>query len=685
MSSAVVAEVGLWQLKSASKSKGETDLLLQLDIEQMAQGLQQAANEQSLIELPLPDGSYKKVAVQVTQTLSITLQQKFPNVRTYKVLSDDAIVVGRIDLSPAGFHAMLHTATGKIAYIDPITDVADQEEQQQEQNMYHSYWEAEPDDNMPEIKAKRGDTHQCALVHDHAADADYNIGEKLQQNSGFISDSAVHKYRLAVSATGEYTAQHGGTKATALAAIASTINRINHIYERDVAIHFELVDNNDQLIFTDSRNDPFYGNVDDFLQQNQTLITNIIGSDHYDVGHLFTTKGGGVALVGGACRTNVKAMGVSGYPASERFDLAFVAHELGHQFGATHTFSGTAGLCFSSNRAEATAYEPGSGSTIMSYAGICASDNVQTVVDPLFHIASIQQMSRHKEKQWDKGCGEVFQDNANILVVDGGEDYVIPANTPFLLRGEIVTQSSNNTVYNWEQVDSGTASNVDVDTGDNALFRTFLPTSSTQRIFPRLAVILGEKQALGEALPTQSRVMNFQFVAQDSQGMTVSDAIQVHVHQDTEQFGLETPQNVYQKGIENTLVWQVANTNLPPVSCAVVDITLSLDNGHHFDWELAHRVANTGLATIVIPTDLSNSSAARFKLSCSDNIFFSISNRSFAISDDKNAVLSSSDNTVNSSRVTQGGGGGGSFSVLFLFLLGMVCSAFVGVKRYFCT
>jgi hypothetical protein len=290
-------------------------------------------------------------------------------------------------------------------------------------------------------------------------------------------------------------------------------------------------------------------------------------------------------------------------------------------------------------------------------------------------------MRSHKEQQWHKGCGEVFQDNANILVVDGGSDYVIPAHTPFLLRGDVVTQSSNNVVYNWEQADSGAASNVDIDRGDNALFRTFLPTSSTQRIFPRLAVILGEEQAVGEILPTQSRVMNFQFVAQDSQGMTVSDAVQVHVYQDTEQFGLVTPEHVYQKGVENTVVWQVANTDLFPVSCRAVDITLSIDNGHHFDWELAHRVANTGSATIVIPTHFADVDTARFKLSCSDNIFFSVSNRSFAISDDESAILSSRDNTVDSSRVTQGGSGGGSFSILFLFLLGMVCLVIFGVRR----
>jgi len=676
-----MAEVGIWQSWSASSvDNGEwgDGLLLQLDVERMAQGLQLAADEQSLIELPLPDGLYKKVTVQVTQTLSTALQQKFPNVRTYKVLSDDATLSGRIDLSPEGFHAMLYTATGKVAYIDPVADVVGQE--QQEQEVYRSYWGADSDKST---KSKKSDgTHQCALAHNHDVDEVHNLSEKLQQNVGIMSDSAVYKYRLAVSATSEYTAQHGGTKATALAAIASTINRINHIYERDAAIHFELVANNDQLIFMGADNDPFVGNTDDFLQQNQTLITNVIGSESYDVGHLFTTRGGGVALVGGACRTHVKAMGVSGHPASERFDLAFVAHELGHQFGATHTFSGTAGSCFSRNRAGTTAYEPGGGSTIMSYAGICASDNVQSSVDPLFHIGSIQQMRRHKEKQWHLGCGEVLQDNANILVVDGGKDYVIPANTPFLLRGEVVTQSTNDLVYNWEQADSGVASPVNVDTGDNALFRTFLPTSSTQRIFPRLAVILGKEQALGETLPTQSRVMNFQFVAQDLQGMTVSDATQIQVHQDDEQFGLATPSRVYQKGIENTLVWQVAHTDLPPISCAAVDITLSLDDGHHFDLELAHHVANTGLATIVIPSHLADVGAARFKLSCSDNIFFSVSNRSFAIKSAEDSALSSRGNIVNNMGGSQGGSAGGSFSLIFLFLLGTVCLVIVGVKRY---
>lgn len=701
LSSSLFAHSELWQawlpsdhsitdVTSIQTHKSANAFLVQLNHEQMEYHLQQVAEQSPFyqLELPLPNGSYIAVSVQAVQTLSSELQQQFPNIRTYKLFSADdvkqATVSGRLELSPYGFRAMLQTATGKMVYIDPVESLG--------QGIYRSYWANTSNNNL--VHQKHTGKHQCALAHHDTAHGDVhnklfaqaqNLVAtkqlKLAQQADLIGDMAVHKYRLAVSATGEYTAQHGGTKASALAAIVSTINRINHIYERDVAIHFELVANNEQLIFTDAATDPFSGNPNTLLKQNQQLISRTIGEANYDIGHLFTASGGGVALVGGACRANVKAMGVSGHQMGERFDLAFVAHEIGHQFGATHTFSGVSGLCLAANRVASTAYEPGSGSTIMSYAGICGNDNVQETIAPLFHIGSIQQIREYKRNQLHAGCGEVLRDNHHAPVIDAGADYVIPANTPFTLTGTVIAADDSKLLYSWQQVDSGTASAIHIDKGDNALFQTFLPSSSKQRIFPQMASLLGAKQAVGETLPTRNRIMNFQFVVQDAQGVTINDAMQIRVHKDMQQakqFALETPHAVYRQGVASAISWEVANTDLAPISCTAVDIDLSVDNGKRFTHQLAHRVANNGLATVVIPTSIPNVQAARFRVRCSDNIFFVVSKRSFAI----NASADFSATSVNSDSVTSvdtnnvfqsvaTGGGGGGLSILLLLGLGV--------------
>ena len=677
LSATVLADSRLWQPwatpdsseTTSQKQYASTDYLSKLDHEKMQQRLSQVYSKAdyaskevdrfNTITLPLPDGSSVKVAVSVVETLSPELQQKFPDIYTYKIIAlDDATYTGRLDISAQSFHAMLNIAEGETVYIDPAHE--------QGVDVYRSYWKSSQSTKIT--------PHQCQLDISDLGLHENEQQTKRLQYSAISSDTAIYKYRLAVSTTGEYTAQHGGTTSSAMAAIASTINRINQVYERDAAIHFELVDNNDQLIFSDKNEDPFSGSLAEQLRQNQDLITNVIGEDNYDIGHLFTTRGGGLAFVGGACRTGVKAMGVSGYSSGERFDLAFVSHEIGHQFRATHTFSGDAGHCGGSNRHRFTAYEPGSGSTIMSYVGICGSDNLQSRVDSLFHIGSIQQMKAHKQAHLNNGCGEIFYDSHAKPAVNAGGDYTIPANTPFTLTGEASESNNRTLLYNWEQIDTGTASAVNIDTGNNALFRTFMPTSSKQRTFPKISSLLSDNNEIGEILPNSNRTLHFQFVVQNTQGVTVNDSNLIRVIKNAQQFGLHYPAPAYQKGTESDIYWEVAETNLPPVSCASVDIALSLDNGQSFNIELANEVENRGIAKVVIPASVRDVSRARFKLSCSNNIFFSVSKRSFEIT--SRIVPAYTSVRVQSNdpqtQIQQASRGGGSIDSLLLVLLGLM-------------
>ncbi|MEE9303954.1 MAG: M12 family metallo-peptidase [Thiotrichaceae bacterium] len=681
-SSQVLADEGYWK----DETSGNTDQrVLSLDTgvfnEKLLQGvtsyytkkagIQNAAMTHQTILLPLPDGKNVLFSFEETHVMAPPLAKRFPTIKTYKVSGfDDPSVQGRMNSSEQGFYASLQTGEGRSVVIEPIEN---------QQQSYRSVWaDSVWDNESVSKKRQQPDVMSCQLTDYDSVINAYKKAEPIQAREASIVATNIYVYRIAVSASSSYVSAHGGTKTTAMAAIAQTINRVNQIYERDTGVRLQLVANNDQLVFTSD--DLFSGSLRDMLSQNQRLIDRVIGSDNYDVGHLFTAQGGGLAYVGSACRSDVKAMGVSGNirVGGERFALEFVAHEIAHQFSATHTFNSNQGLCSENNRNGATAYEPGSGSTIMSYIGICGSDNLQSHADGMFHIGSIQQIVKHKVIHQVNGCGVLVSTGTtntgtnNAPEVNAGADFTIPANTPFELVG-VASDSDNDTMlYNWEQQDSGLASQVDEDTGNNALFRSYLPISSTQRTFPRKVILLGLESAKGETLPTTNRLMHFEFIAQDSKGASVSDAMILDIVTDDKTFKLHTPPLYYARGEDIKVTWEVANTHLPPVSCSSVDISLSMDNGLHFNQLLAGNIPNSGMAIISLPSSVLEQTQARLKLSCSDNVFFSISSRAFGtapqgtqIPDSSASVASGND--VNNTNNTSGGGG--SLSMLWFLLL----------------
>ncbi len=641
--------------------------------------------EPPLITLPLPNGESVSVTATVTDVLPPLLAVKYPQIKTYQVINpQDGIIGGRLDFTPSGFHAMLQTDTGKTIYIDPVSIDATQLTNKRH---YYSYQQQDQHPATP---------HQCELQQETSAQSPINFSStSYQYAKKATNNTLLHRYRIAIAATGEYTRLQGGTVIAALSAITTTINRINQIYTRDLGIHFTLVNHNDEIIYTDAYSDPYSNGKSHLLiLENQRTLNSVIGESNYDIGHVFGTSGGGLAIIDSLCSSDSKAKGTSGIsnPNGENFYIDFVAHEIGHQVGATHTFNSNKGLCAGDTRTARTAFEPGSGSTIMAYTGICGSDNLQPSADAMFHIGSIEQIQKNIAKKSLSSCGSYSHNTNQAPVVNAGKDYIIPAGTPFTLQGVATDPENDDLSYSWQQIDTGTRSSVNTDRGDNALFRARLATSSAARTFPILTDILTQQRTNGETLPNTQRKLNFKLIAQDGHNNTSSDQVTLHIKDTGSRFALDLPYSHYTIGEYTDLTWNTANTEQEPINCTDINIYLSTDGGYTFNTLLAENIINNGKTSIYIPNTIPPSNKGRFKIACSNNIFFAISytnfNLSYETSDhslptspEPSLRFNSTPQTItidNSSQANYEKMEAGSLNpiLLFIFIMGLIIRVF---------
>ena len=573
------------------------------------------------LELPMPDGTTERFLVVESPVMAPALAVKFPEIKTYagQGITDPSATV-RLDLTPFGFHAQILSPRGAI-YVDPVyrNDVS----------LHVSYYKRD--------YQKSADGWICLTegsdweLKDAVKKA--NAGEEINKVQ---SGSELRTYRLALACTGEYAAFFGGTVPNAMNAVVTAVNRINGVYETELAASFVLVANNDLLIFTDSVGDPYSNNDGvSMLGQNQTTINNIIGSANYDLGHVFSTGGGGVASLRSLCNASTKARGVtgSGSPTGDAFWIDYVAHEIGHQFGANHTFNSPSGSC-SGNRNAATAFEPGSGLTIMAYAGICSPDNLQAHSDPFFHAGSLDEIQTFLSGSGG-GCAVITATGNNPPGVDAGSNYTIPANTPFVLTGTASDLDGDNLTYYWEEMDaSPTATTLAApDNGSNPLFRNFLPTNSPVRYFPKFSSVLANTNWNQEKLPTTSRTMQFRLTVRDNRaggGGVADDQISVTSVSSAGPFRVTAPNTAVNWSGLRTVTWDVAGTASSPINTTTVNILLSTNRGLSFPIVLAANVPNTGSAPVVLPNI--TTSLARIMVQASGNIFYDVSDANFSIS-----------------------------------------------------
>ena len=607
---------------------------LELNLQDLSIALNQVPHENItrvkesgfLLSLPLPDNSFTTFKVVESPVMADELAAKYPQIKTYLAQGiNDGTARARFDLTPEGFHAIIFSSKGTV-YIDPYS--------LGEARYYISYYKKDYLPTEDELKAT------CNLLGTDSEFGDH-IRNLVENNPDVLIGPQLRTYRLACAATGEYTIFHGGTVELGLAAVVTAVNRITGVYESEVGVRLELIPNNDLLIYTNPTTDP-YTNDDGvaMLDQNQTNLDAVIGNANYDIGHVVSTGGGGVAYLGVVCQTGWKARGVTGLsqPIGDPFYIDYVAHEMGHQYGGNHSFNGNEGACGGGNRNGPTAYEPGSGSTIMAYAGICGSQNLQNHSDAYFHNISFIEIVNYTNNGNGNLCPVITNTGNNAptaSVPPGG--FTIPISTPFMLVGSGSDPDNDSLTYCWEEWDLGPAGHPNNPSGNAPIFRSFDPVDIPYRYFPKLSNILNNTQTIGEILPTYTRTLTFRLTVRDNRagggGVNYAQMQSINVTNTAGPFLVTQPNTAvtWQGNTIQTITWDVANTSVAPVNVTEVNIFLSTDGGQNFTEVLAANTPNDGSEDLLLPN--LPTTQARIKIEAVGNVFFDVSNTNFTIED----------------------------------------------------
>lgn len=571
-----------------------------------------------IIAFPNPKGELEDFKIYESPIMEKGLADKFPNLKTYtgKSIKNSAETM-RFSITVFGLHVMSLSGENGTFYIDTYTK-----------------------DLSNYIVYKRQDVTATQSFHCDVIDSsseEIRLIKSAIQNRA--SDSFFRTYRLAMACTIEYAAFHitaaglgGGTlaqkKAAVLSAMVITMARVNSVFENDMSLRMNLVANNDLIIFVDS--DSFdNSNSSTLINQSQTVIDATIGSANYDIGHTVSTGGGGLAQLNSPCGSS-KARGITGQgsPVGDPFDIDYVAHEMGHQWGGNHTQNNAC------NRNATTAVEPGSASTIMGYAGICAP-NVQSNSDVYFHTVSISEMSAFIAGTGGT-CADAVANGNTAPNANAGIDYTIPKGTAFILKGTGSDANGDALTYCWEQTNNQTSTQPPTQTattGPN--FRSISPTTSPNRYMPPLAsVVANVLNPTWEVIPTVARTMNFAFTVRDNRtpngGQTKRDDMVLTVA-NVGPFLVTSPNTAVSimANTNQTITWDVAGTTANGINCANVDILLSTNGGITFPTTLLAGTPNDGSQAVLIPNSVGSTN--RIMIVGSNHIFYDVSNTNFII------------------------------------------------------
>lgn len=602
-----------------------------------------ARDVQVVMMLPMPDGTFARFRIEESPVMAPLLAARFPWIKAYRGQGlDDPTATTRFDVTPAGFHAIVLSTQGTVI-IEPAS--------RGRAGQYVSY-------DQRDAQKDEG-SFNCLLS---GAEKSIQSESKQPSRNGYpavdaTSGATLRTYRLALAATAEYTQTYGGgTVAGAMNALTTTLNAVNAIYERDLAIRLILINNETDIIFTDPATDGYTSdNATSLLEQNQVILDQLIGSANYDAGmvldgHVFAFQPGKFIFQGAGqyetvCGNGRKGKGVSIFRSTEPSTtnaIYVLAHELGHMFGALHTFNSTLVDCGPSRFAQ-VAFEPGSGSTIMGYRGgllpngtyhpLCGADELFSN-DTYFHTGSIAQIVNYTTFGTGSFCPVLTDTGNQPPAVDAGPDFTIPAGTPFTLTATASDPEADALTYCWEEYDLGAAGPPHTDNGNRPIFRSFAPVPNPTRTFPQLSDILSGGSTFGESLPTTNRKMDFRVTVRDNHsggGAVNVGLMRINVDASGGPFAVTQPgaATTWAAGSNQTVGWTTGNTPNEPINCANVRVLLSLDGGSSFPFTLLSSTPNTGTATITVPN--TPTSTARVKVEAIGNVFFSISLPSFTI------------------------------------------------------
>ncbi|WP_166962564.1 zinc-dependent metalloprotease [Yeosuana marina] len=617
-------------------------------------------DKKTTISLPSHNGKLETFNIFESPVLSPSLALKYPNIKSYVGIGvDNPQAHLRMSVSPQGVQTMISYTDRSTIFMQPVS---------KNSNKYVLYNRTSKDNLDNRFKCETLDNPNNYFNKK-------SITSKTSINEGGANNQTLQKFRLAISTTAEYTAYHddgdplnGDAVADALAAINATLTRVNEVFETDMAVRFELVDAT-QLIYTDSTTDPYsdanvgasdtnFDSLDGWSLQLQNTLTSVIGNFTYDIGHLFGATGGGgnAGCIGCVCENDPpgdydhkKGSGFTspgnGIPEGDTFDINYVAHEIGHQMGANHTFAyATEGYNVNS--------EPGSGSTIMAYAGITGTDDIQANSDAYFHYHSIRQIL---DNLTTKSCQTTTPISNNPPSANAGNDYKIPAGTPYILKGAATdTDSGDVLTYCWEEIDSGKVDHLNFGPTltSGSMNRSLPPSTSPNRYIPRLSsVLVGDIEqtnpGLGsdwETVASVDRFLNWALTVRDRNtsnsisGQSSYDTMQIEVIDGTvsqpvgpfEVTSQTTSGINWTQGNTETITWNVANTDdVTGINTSNVNILLSTDGGNNFDTVLKTNTPNDGTENITVP----NIAApfCRIMVEPVDNIYYAVNPIDFAI------------------------------------------------------
>ncbi|WP_395057686.1 reprolysin-like metallopeptidase [Flavobacterium sp.] len=618
-------------------------------------------NQIVTITLPNADGEFEQFEMTEASNFEPALQAQFPEIRAYsgKGITDRYATI-KLSISPQGIQTMIFRTDKENEFIEPYS---------QDHSVYAIF----------KSQREKGKLPWTCSTDDHALVLDINNQIPSTNKS---STAQLKVMRLAQSCNGEYAAYFGAStagnsadQAKVLAAFNATLTRCNGVYEKDLALHLNLIANTTSVIFYNAATDPYSTTLSQWNSQLQTTLTNTIGAANYDIGHMFGASGGGgnAGCIGCVCGT-AKGSGITspadGIPQGDNFDIDYVVHEVGHQLGGNHTFS-------NSNEGSGVSKEVGSGVTIMGYAGITSQDIAPHSID-IYHETTIAQIQANLATKTCPVTTSISANNATPIV-NAGLDYTIPKSTPFTLTGSATDANTGDTLtYCWEQNDDGgtqtgasSVASIAKTSGPN--WRSWSPTASPTRYFPIIqSVVANSATTAGtgndsinvEALSSVARTLNFRLTVRDNApyssvapikvGQTNFDDMVVTVNATAGPFTVSSPNTAvsYAGGSSQTVTWNVAGTTANGVNCANVDIYLSTDGGLTYPVALLLGTPNDGTQAVTIPNTPGTSN--RIMVKGANHIFFDISNINFTItSGSTDTVAPSAPTTLAASGTTQ--------------------------------